>query len=727
MGRKLLAYAAAMLVICWLTPSAALTITEYLTPTSNSSPSGITTGPDGALWFTEATANQIGRITVGGVITEYPIPSPAAQPYGITTGPDGALWFTELGADKIGRITTSGIITEYTVPSSTAQPNWITAGPDGALWFTEQGTNQIGRITTAGVITEYPVPPLPPYFGMVLNGITAGPDGALWFAGAGTDNNDQCFEFPFCLVPFIGRITTSGTITENIITDDGFAEPYAITSGPDGALWFTDGAGQIGRITAAGNVTRYSGPNINNGGWGITTGADGALWFTEGPCIEPPDTGQGCGPAPPAIGRITANGVLAEYAISSTTAEPVGIAAGPNGTMWFVESGSGGNKIGTFAVSTLVSPPIVTGITPTLGAAGTSVTISGTNFTGVTAVNFGLKSAASFSVNSTTSIVAMCPQGAGIVDVTVTTANGTSATSAADQFMYRAPAHDFNGDGKSDVLWRNTAGDVGVWLMNGTQIVQGSAFNAVPLNWSIVGQRDFNGDGNADILWRDTVGDVGFWLMNGTQIIQGGTFNAVPLNWSVAGTGDFNGDGKADILWLDTAGNVGIWFMNGTQIVQAGVVGQLPAPWTVVGADMKGDIFLRNTSSGDLGMWVMNGTQVAQAVDLGPLPLTWSVAGIGDFDGNGSADILLRDTSGNVQIWLVNGTQILSTTVIGNVPTSWTIAETGDFNGDGNSDILWVDNLGDVGVWFMNGTTILQGFAFGTIGTAWSVQFLNAD
>ena len=227
------------------------------------------------------------------------------------------------------------------------------------------------------------------------------------------------------------------------------------------------------------------------------------------------------------------------------------------------------------------------------------MTISGTNFTGVTAVNFGVKLAASFTVNSTTSIIAESPQGAGIEDVTVTTLNGTSVTSTVDQFTYRATTHDFNGDGKSDVLWRDTAGDVGLWLMNSSQILQGAAFTAVPLNWSIVGSGDFNGDGKADILWRDTAGDVGLWLMNGTQVVQGSAFSSVPLNWSIVGTGDFNGDGKADILWLDNANNVGIWFMNSTQILQAGVVGQLPAGWTVLGSDMRRDIFLRNITNGD--------------------------------------------------------------------------------------------------------------------------------
>jgi streptogramin lyase len=42
-------------------------ITEFTIPTANSGPNGITAGPDGALWFTEAAANKIGRITTAGL------------------------------------------------------------------------------------------------------------------------------------------------------------------------------------------------------------------------------------------------------------------------------------------------------------------------------------------------------------------------------------------------------------------------------------------------------------------------------------------------------------------------------------------------------------------------------------------------------------------------------------------------------------------------------------
>jgi Fibronectin type III domain/IPT/TIG domain len=82
--------------------------------------------------------------------------------------------------------------------------------------------------------------------------------------------------------------------------------------------------------------------------------------------------------------------------------------------------------------------PMVDSVIPNSGptAGGTSVTISGTNFTAVTAVAFGSAAATTYTVNSATQIAATSPPGSGTVDVTVTTSNGTSATSSADVFTY---------------------------------------------------------------------------------------------------------------------------------------------------------------------------------------------------------------------------------------------------------------------------------------------------
>ncbi|WP_164521812.1 putative Ig domain-containing protein [Sphingomonas sp. ABOLE] len=102
-------------------------------------------------------------------------------------------------------------------------------------------------------------------------------------------------------------------------------------------------------------------------------------------------------------------------------------------------SGGGASNTASASDSTVVvATPTVTSIAPTSGstAGGTSVVITGTNLTGATSVVFGATAAAGYTVNSATQITATSPAGTGTVDVRVTTAAGTSATSAADQFTY---------------------------------------------------------------------------------------------------------------------------------------------------------------------------------------------------------------------------------------------------------------------------------------------------
>lgn len=92
-----------------------------------------------------------------------------------------------------------------------------------------------------------------------------------------------------------------------------------------------------------------------------------------------------------------------------------------------------------------VSLPTITGLSPASGptAGGTTVTITGTGFTGATAVQFGGAPADSFSVVSDTSITATSPAGAaGSVSVRVTTPSGMNDTSAADQFTYTSTPAD---------------------------------------------------------------------------------------------------------------------------------------------------------------------------------------------------------------------------------------------------------------------------------------------
>ena len=303
-------------------------------------------------------------------------------------------------------------------------------------------------------------------------------------------------------------------------------------------------------------------------------------------------------------------------------------------------------------------------------------------------------------------------------------------------------SHDFNADGHGDIFWRDTSGNMAIWEMNGTTILNpsNSGLGSVPTTFAIVGQRDFNGDGKPDILWRDTSGNLAIWEMNGTTILNPSNsgLGSVPTTWSIVGTGDFNGDGYADILWRDNSGNLAIWEMNGTTILNSSSsgLGNVATNWSVVGVgdfngDGKDDILWRNSTNGNVAIWLMNGITVTNSstATFGNMPATWSVAGTGDFNGDGKSDILWRDTSGNLAIWEMNGTTITnsSATGVGSLSTVWSVAVTGDFNGDGKSDILWHDTSGDLAIWFMNGTTVSSGPGLGTMPTTWTVQSINAD
>src|SRR5258708_5102619 len=130
------------------------------------------------------------------------------------------------------------------------------------------------------------------------------------------------------------------------------------------------------------------------------------------------------------------------------------------------------------------------------------------------------------------------------------TAAAVTVTAAAVTVPARHTASDFNGDGMSDILWRNgLTGENQIWFMNATTLSSAaSIFSVTDLNWKIAGVGDFDGDGKSDILWRHGVtGQNAIWLMNGATLASGPSLPTTDLIWSIAGLGDFNGDCMSDI------------------------------------------------------------------------------------------------------------------------------------------------------------------------------------
>jgi streptogramin lyase len=255
-------------------------VTEFPVPANTQGLGGslnsIVEGSDGAMWFTDENLDvpRIGRIDASsGSITMFELPTsgvggfPGAQPLQITSGPDGALWFTTFRGGVIGRIDTAGHTSAFTVPQG-AETRGITVGPDGAIWFTDNNPDAVGRLDpgTHQITLHHLFSPLS---NVTPVGIATGPDGALWFTESGLDR--------------IGRLDpTTGTVTK-ISTPTKGSQPYGLVKGSDGALWFTEAAaGNVGRIDPVTHKIKESPLSGNlTAPMQIASGADGGLWIAE--------------------------------------------------------------------------------------------------------------------------------------------------------------------------------------------------------------------------------------------------------------------------------------------------------------------------------------------------------------------------------------------------------------------------------------------------------------
>ncbi len=300
------------------------------------------------------------------------------------------------------------------------------------------------------------------------------------------------------------------------------------------------------------------------------------------------------------------------------------------------------------------------------------------------------------------------------------------------------PRGDFNGDGKSDLLWRETqSGAVAAWFLNGATVTQAPIVApGVPVTWQIVGVGDLNRDGTADLVWRHSQsGDVAVWLMTGAVVIEAPVVApGLPLSWQLAGVGDLDGDGKADLVWRNTqTGDVAVWLMDGTTVTQAPVVAPgVPLSWQIVGVgDLDGnttaDLVWRDSQTGDVAVWLMDGATIMQLpVVAAGVPLTWQIANVGDLDGDGKIDLVWRHSqTGDVAVWLMDGLTVSTAPVVApGVPLAWQIVAAGDVDGDGKADLVWRHTQnGDVAVWLMNGVTVTQAPILSAgVPLSWQIQ-----
>lgn len=302
------------------------------------------------------------------------------------------------------------------------------------------------------------------------------------------------------------------------------------------------------------------------------------------------------------------------------------------------------------------------------------------------------------------------------------TSAGTTPTSFTDAAGWNSGLRffpiDMNGDGKTDFVARDAAGNLLTYLSNGaTYTLAGTTPTSFTdaAGWNS-GLRffpmDVNGDGRADLVARDSAGGFATWLSNGATFVFNGSIATGYSDANGWNTGvrffpmDVNGDAKTDLVARDTAGNLQVLLSNGTTFALAATTATgftdtasrtfLPAD---VNGDGKGDLLFLDLAVGRLTTYLSDG---ANFVNSATTFITGSDCFPLDVNGDGKTDVVTRDSNGTLKIWLSNGSAF---TAAGSMASSFSDSagwNSGvrffrtDVNGDGKMDLLARDATGNV-------------------------------
>ena len=371
--------------------------------TVGTNPYGIAVTPNGATaYVANSGSGTVTPITISSNTAGTPI-TVGTNPYGIAITPNGATAYVANSG--------SGTVTPITISSNTAgTPITVGTNPYGIAILPDQAPTASFTVTPAAVgsATSFNGSASGAPYGSITNYAWAFGDGATTPTSASpTTTHTYTTGGPFTATLTV--TDTAGTSTTQVFT----GQTVSNNGGP----------------SALASQTVVLPPAITS----VSPGAEPIGGEPSSPSPVPASS-----PAPP----LSASVRWPEPA-SPATQPPLCTATSPAeaaGTVDLAVTTAGGTSAISAADKFSFGVPVVTAISPTTGAlgGGTVVTIAGTGFVvGSTTAMFGGTAGTSVTCASTVSCAATSPaEAAGIVDLTVTTSGGTSATSSADKFTF---------------------------------------------------------------------------------------------------------------------------------------------------------------------------------------------------------------------------------------------------------------------------------------------------
>jgi uncharacterized repeat protein (TIGR01451 family) len=154
------------------------------------------------------------------------------------------------------------------------------------------------------------------------------------------------------------------------------------------------------------------------------------------------------------------------------------------------------------------------------------------------------------------------------------------------------------------------------------------------------------------------------------------------------------------------------------QPIQLGAIGE---PWRFEGINARGsEMVWRNASSADLEGYSISNGEITGADHMGAVGLDWQTVTMGRFGSAPDGLIMQSQSTGVLEVYDIQNNTITGASQLGTVGTDWKFSGLGNFNGDGTTDLLLRNDLtGGLQVYDIKDNKIVGTALLGTIGTDW--------
>ena len=235
----------------------------------------------------------------------------------------------------------------------------------------------------------------------------------------------------------------------------------------------------------------------------------------------------------------------------------------------------------------------------------------------------------------------------------------------------------------------------------------------IPLSPTLSG--DFDGDGNQELVSVDQESGLVSLLVAADGTVTSRPFSFTPPHLEIFASGDFKRDGHTGIVWHDTdTDQLSYWTLDDDPLPQTALLHiatgaplRVPAGWRLAGvgdfdADGSSDLLWRAVTGNRIALWAMNGAERRQFLVLPGSDTRARVVAVNDFDGDGHCDVLWQDPATHeLMLWTMDGAVVKARKGLGKAPLNASLVASGDYDGNGSADLLWKNANQQLTLWLV--------------------------